>query len=134
MGRLAGPPDWRRVKPWKQRVAERRQEIERLRDLPPRPLVSPPGMRRRLVLLWEIGRSHPQGLWVGKRYSPPYTPDMRWLVERGFLRLSREPDISGRNRNLLRLAELGRRKIESYEPSAEDRRWIEAAFVHGVLG
>lgn len=134
MGRIAGPlSKHRRADLWKLSVKARRVQIERERLRPELPLVAPPAMRRRAALLWAISVSYPEGLTVGWEYCPPYTPDMRWLVGRGYLKLSRVRLDGLKRENLLTLSPAGLEKARGLQVSVEDKQWILASWGHSEL-
>jgi hypothetical protein len=90
-------------------------------------------MRRRAALLWAISVSYPEGLTVGWEYCPPYTPDMRWLVGRGYLKLSRSRLDGLTRKNLLLLTPRGLEKLRGQTIGNEDRLWINACLLHAQV-
>jgi hypothetical protein len=86
----------------------------------------PSARKRQDGLLWAISRIE-GGQVVGRQYAPPYTRDMRALVKRGLLRLSRRYD-AGVGSNVLLLTKKGQRFVTQIEPDNETRRYLVNAF------
>ncbi len=134
MGRLAGPQSKGQIlRAWIRETKEQREVLDRLATAPSRPLANPPSMRRRMALLCYVARELPDGLGIARQHRPPYTPDMRWLVEHGYLRLERVRAGRGRLWSFLVLSNSGQRRVSAYDLPQADWNWIAAAFHHGML-
>lgn len=135
MGRLAGPQTKGQVlRAWKRQASERRLELDLWAKLPTKQIVRPPGMRRRMALLRVMDEHYTEKpFFVGKKGRPPLTPDMRWLVARGYLQLDRQRDSRGRGWNVLRPTERGRQVLQQSHDRPDDQWWVWAALVHCVL-
>ncbi|HEV2505792.1 MAG TPA: hypothetical protein VGV39_22125 [Mesorhizobium sp.] len=86
-----------------------------------------------MALLCYVARELPDGLGIAREHRPPYTPDMRWLVEHGYLRLERVRAGPGRLWSFLVLSNSGQRRVSAYDLPQTDWNWIAAAFHHGML-
>ncbi len=126
MSRLAGPPSKQSIaKSWQREVAQRQLMKSYAR---PEPLVVVPSARsRRIALLWAIGEVFKTGLVVGREHAPPYTRDMRKLVDSGHLRMSRRYSL-GLGFNTLEITEKGRKEIAEIRPDPSGLRYITNAF------
>lgn len=129
MGRIAGTPvKVRSAAVWKREAAERQQLNQRAKPAP----AVPSAAVRQKALLWAISNQHPDGLIVGARYAPPYTPDMRALVAKGQLSLSRRY-VDGKGFNVLRLTDKGSRAAEVSRIDAKGLAYIVNAFATDTL-
>ena len=117
------------------RFSKRENLLAVLKNILPRPLASPPAMRRRIALLWLIEDFYQDfPFLIGTRGRPPYTADMRWLVEKGYLRLERGRSGSGFERtSQLVMTPVGRQAVKKAAIREPDRSWMYGAMVHGVL-
>lgn len=101
------------------------------RDGPdPKPIVSPPSLRRLGALLWVFtDRYGEAGMAVGSSCCPPYTRDLQSLVRLGLLTLKRE--FPGRN--VLRISASGRIRLSQLKVPEVDRIWVLRAIAEGEL-
>ena len=105
MGRLAGNSIARQQRrTWKERVRQARGDKAYWGTLPGAPLTVPGASRRQMALLWWLGTYSGERTLVGARGAVPLTPDMRFLIAKGYLALSR--------RNSAMLTNPLRREIE----------------------
>lgn len=135
MGRLAGPVHWRRQMEYeasKAAIEDRRRYIALIT-----PVVHPPASRRQMALLWYIQTHFPQGgLTVGRRGCPPLTDDMRALLGRRYLDLSRRAvykDFRLPLRNRLKITPAGAEKLGRHRVREEDKHYIKLAMCTGVV-
>jgi hypothetical protein len=87
----------------------------------------PPARKRKTALLWAIGEVFKNGMVVGRKGTPPYTRDMRALVESGSLRLFRRYGL-GVGFNILEITDKGRAEIASMPPDEDALAYITNAF------
>jgi hypothetical protein len=126
MGRLAGPASKQALaKAWKGKV---KQELLLRKYLRPKPPVSVPSARnRQLALLWVLSTYKPNGLPVGYKGLPPFTPDMRELVRRGLASYKRVLTL-GRSHNLISISEEGRKVVARSKVTDDLILYIANAF------
>jgi hypothetical protein len=74
------------------------------------PVSAPSARNRQLALLWVLSTYRPNGLPVGYRGMPPFTPDMRELVRRGLASYKRVLTL-GRSHNLISASDEGRKLV-----------------------
>ena len=132
MGRLAGESlASQRRKAWKEKVAEAREEKVRGTGGVPEPLAAPGGARRRMALLWWLGAYSGETTMVGARGAVPLTPDMRFLLARGYLTLARRrSDMLGspmRRENALSITPAGKLALAAARVTEAEKAYIIAA-------
>lgn len=84
-------------------------------------------------MLWAFVEFLKDGLVVGMTDRPPYTPDMRALVERGDLSLARVPYGLPRRANLLTVTEKGRKVVEAKPLDDAAKNYVVNAFKAGYI-
>jgi len=132
MGRLAGPKSRRsRNVEWKREVEERRAMRRYAR---PEPLLAVPSAgKRQQALLWVIAEHFRDGLVIGWKRSPPLTSDMRILIGKGMLGLTRRGEWEGSRRNILTVTEIGRQSVRANPPDARALEYIVNALQSASL-
>jgi hypothetical protein len=114
----------------KDRLADTRLAGNWRYDPDPKPIVSPPSLRRMGALLWVFTERYGEvGMAVGSSRCPPYTRDLQSLVRLGLLTMKRE--FPGRN--VLRISGSGRIRLSQLKVPEVDRLWVLRAIAEGAL-
>ena len=138
MGRLAGRSiASQRGESWKEQVAAAREEKTADSDRPPAPLSAPGATRRRMALLWWLGAYSGETTLVGARGAVPLTPDMRFLIAKGYLALSRRNSAMLTNplrrENELLITAAGKLALAAARVTEAEKAYIIAARMNRML-
>jgi hypothetical protein len=93
----------------------------------------PSSAKRQLALLVVIAEIYPEGIVVGFKHHWPYTPDMRVLVNKGLLRLSRVRFTGRRGANKLTLTDRGREIVRLHRPTQAAIDYVVHAVQTGTI-
>ena len=134
MGRLAGPSSrWEAV--YAASLARSEQQRRLLAAITP--VVHPPAGRRQLALLWYVATVSGGQLRIGWRNDPPLTDDMRALIRKKQLILTRSgggDNIARPPRsNFIGLTAAGEAILARARISEADKRYIDMAMKTGVV-
>jgi hypothetical protein len=134
MGRLAGPsPRWEADYAAHLKSAEQQRRLLAAMT----PVVHPPAGRRQLALLWYVATVCGGQLRIGWRNDPPLTDDMRALIRKKQLVLSRSgggDNIARPPRsNFIGLTSAGEAILVRARISDADKHYIDMAVKTGVV-